>query len=75
MFANPKDVFMYVLALIVLFAPAIILGWIGLTLLSWPGLIGGVVFGLAIFWFSVSKVAASDAADDDAFAEPIAEQM
>lgn len=56
-----KAAALYVLALIVLLAPAIILGWIGLTLLSWPGLIIGVVVGLAIFAFSVNKIAAQEA--------------
>lgn len=66
-----KDIFLYILALIVLLAPAIILGWIGLTLLEgvglgWLGLIGGVIGGLVIFMVSVNKIAAQEqAADED----------
>lgn len=56
-----KDVFMYVLALIVLLAPAIILGWIGGSLVGWWGGIIGVVVGLIIFGFSISKIAAQEA--------------
>jgi hypothetical protein len=52
-----KELFLYVLALIVLLAPAIILGWVGLTLLGWVGLIIGILAGLAIFAFSVNKIA------------------
>ncbi|HEX2912889.1 MAG TPA: hypothetical protein VH186_18935 [Chloroflexia bacterium] len=58
-----KDFFLYILALIVLLAPAIILGWIGFSLLSWPGLVIGVIAGFAIFVFSVNKIQAQD--DDD----------
>ncbi len=57
-----KAIFLYFLALVVLLAPAIILGWIGWSLLDWPGLIIGIVLGLAIFVFSMNKIAAQEAA-------------
>ncbi len=60
-----KAVILYILALIVLLAPAIILGWIGLTLLSWPGLIIGILGGLMIFSFSVNKIAAQEEVEED----------
>ncbi len=59
-----KDIFLYILALVVLLAPAIILGWIGWTLLEWPGLIIGVVGGLAIFIYSMNKIQAQEAANE-----------
>jgi hypothetical protein len=52
-----KSLFMYILALIVLLAPAILLGWIGWSLLDWWGGILGVVGGLVIFGFSINKIA------------------
>ncbi len=52
-----KSVFMYILALVVLLAPAILLGWIGWSLLDWWGGILGVVGGLVIFGFSMNKIA------------------
>lgn len=63
-----KEVFLYILALIVLLAPAIILGWIGLSLtdglgLGWLGLLVGVIVGLVIFVASVNKIGAL--AEDD----------
>ena len=60
-----KGIALYILALIVLLAPAIILGWIGLTLLGWLGLILGVIVGLAIFAYSVNKIAAQEEAEAD----------
>lgn len=51
-----KAIFLYVLALIVLLAPVIILGWVGLSLLSWPGLIIGIIAGGLIFMASMNKV-------------------
>ncbi len=59
-----KEYFLYVLALVVLLAPAIILGWIGLTLLGWVGLVLGIMLGLVIFAFSVNKIAAEEAEED-----------
>jgi hypothetical protein len=56
-----KNVFLYVMALVVLLAPAIILGWIGWSLLDWPGLIIGIIAGLAIFAFSMNKVISQEA--------------
>jgi hypothetical protein len=53
-----KSVFMYVLALVVLLAPAILIGWIGFSLLNWWGGIIGVIVGLIIFGFSINKIAA-----------------
>lgn len=58
-----KAAALYILALIVLLAPAIILGWIGLSLLGWLGLIIGVIVGLVIFAFSVNKIAAQEDAE------------
>ncbi len=58
-----KDIFMYILALVVLLAPAIILGWIGWSLLEWPGLLIGVILGLVIFAFSLNKIGTQDTAD------------
>lgn len=60
-----KGIALYILALIVLLAPAIILGWIGLTLLGWLGLILGVIIGLVIFAYSVNKIAAQEEAEGD----------
>jgi hypothetical protein len=60
-----KAAVLYILALIVLLAPAIILGWIGLSLLSWPGLLVGVLAGLALFAYSVNKIAAQEDAEDE----------
>jgi hypothetical protein len=57
-----KGIFMYVLALIVLLAPAIILGWIGWSLLDWPGLLVGVFAGLLLFYVSIRKIAMQEAA-------------
>jgi len=59
-----KNAFLYILALIVLLAPAIILGWIGWTLLDWWGMLIGIVLGLAIFIFSMNKIAAQEAAGE-----------
>ena len=56
-----KEIFMYLLALIVLLAPAIILGWVGGSLLGWWGGIVGVIVGLIIFGFSLNKIAAQEA--------------
>jgi hypothetical protein len=53
-----KAVFMYVLALVVLLAPAILIGWMGFTLLNWWGGIIGIIAGLVIFGFSINKIAA-----------------
>lgn len=58
-----KAAALYILALIVLLAPAIILGWIGLSLIGWVGLIIGVVVGLVIFAYSVNKIAAQEDAE------------
>ena len=58
-----KGFALYILALIVLLAPAIILGWIGLTLLGWLGLILGIIAGLVIFALSLNKMAAQDEAE------------
>ncbi len=58
-----KDLFMYLLALIVLLAPVIILGWIGLSLLGWPGMVLGIIIGLVIFVYSVNKVAGQEEAE------------
>jgi hypothetical protein len=60
-----KAAVLYILALIVLLAPAIILGWIGLSLLSWPGLLVGVLAGLALFAYSVNKIAAQEDAENE----------
>jgi hypothetical protein len=60
-----KGIALYIMALIVLLAPAIILGWIGLTLLGWLGLILGVILGLVIFAYSVNKIAAQEEAEND----------
>ena len=65
-----KEIFLYLLALIVLLAPVIILGWIGLTLLGWLGLILGAGIGLTVFVYSVNKVVGQEAEDaDEAVAE------
>jgi len=48
---------MYILALTVLLAPAILLGWIGWSLVDWWGGILGVIGGLVIFGFSINKIA------------------
>lgn len=67
-----KAVFLYVLALTVLLAPVIILGWIGLSLLSWPGLIIGIFLGGLIFYSSMKKVIEQGAdADEEELAEEI----
>ena len=60
-----KGFALYILALIVLLAPAIILGWIGLTLLGWLGLLLGIIAGLVIFAFSVNKIAAQEEAETE----------
>ncbi len=60
-----RGFFLYILALIVLLAPAIILGWMGASLFGWLGLVMGVVAGLVIFGLSVNKIAAQDADDND----------
>lgn len=52
-----KSLFMYILALTVLLAPAILLGWIGWSLVDWWGGILGVIGGLVIFGFSINKIA------------------
>ena len=71
-----KGIALYNLALIVLLAPAIILGWIGLSLLGWLGLILGVIVGLVIFAFSVNKIAGQEEADSDLEpAKPPAEEQ
>ncbi len=59
-----RDIALYILALVVLLSPAILLGWVGLTLLGWVGLILGVIVGLIIFAFSVNKMIAQDAEED-----------
>ncbi len=70
-----KGFALYILALIVLLAPAIILGWIGLTLLGWIGLILGIIAGLVIFAFSVNKIAAQEEAEGEIEpAQPSAEE-
>lgn len=51
------------LALIVLLAPAILLGWVGWSLLDWWAGIIGIILGLIIFAYSMNKVAAQEAAD------------
>ena len=51
---------MDVLALIVLLAPAIILGWMGWSLFDWWAGIIGIVLGLIIFAYSLNKVAAQE---------------
>ena len=69
-----KEIFLYLLALVVLLAPVIILGWIGLTLLGWLGLILGIGIGLAIFVYSVNKVISQDANEEappDAPSSPV----
>lgn len=53
-----KAIFMYILALVVLLAPAILLGWIGFTLLNWWGGIIGIIGGLLIFAYSLNRIAA-----------------
>jgi hypothetical protein len=65
-----KAAVLYILALIVLLAPAIILVWIGLSILSWPGLLVGVLAGLALFAYSVNKIAAQEEAEDEDEGEP-----
>lgn len=60
-----KAAALYILALIVLLAPAIILGWIGLSLVGWIGLLGGVIAGLVIFAYSVNKIAQQEEAEGD----------
>jgi hypothetical protein len=64
-----KEIFLYILALIVLLAPAIILGWVGLSLLGWVGLVIGVLAGLAIFAFSVNKIASQEDFEEEPPAE------
>lgn len=51
------------LALIVLLAPAILLGWVGWSLLDWWAGIIGIIIGLVIFAYSMNKVAVQEAAD------------
>ena len=58
-----KQIFMDGLALIVLLAPAILLGWVGWSLLDWWAGIIGIVIGLVIFAYSMNKVALQEAAD------------
>jgi len=58
-----KQIFMDGLALIVLLAPAILLGWVGWSLLDWWAGIIGIILGLIIFAYSMNKVAAQEAAD------------
>ncbi|MDB5079888.1 MAG: hypothetical protein JWP00_1812 [Chloroflexi bacterium] len=60
-----KAAALYILALIVLLAPAIILGWIGFSLIGWFGLVIGVLAGLVIFAVSVNKIAAQEDAEDE----------
>jgi hypothetical protein len=56
-----KNIFMLLLAWIVLLAPVIILGWMGASLFGWLGLIIGVLIGGAIFVASMNKVIQQDA--------------
>jgi glucose-6-phosphate-specific signal transduction histidine kinase len=56
-----KNIFMLLLAWIVLLAPVIILGWMGASLFGWLGLIIGVLLGGAIFVASMNKVIQQDA--------------
>ncbi len=56
---------MYILALVVLLAPAILLGWIGWSLLDWWGGVVGVIAGLALFAYSINKIAAQDRGEED----------
>ncbi len=58
-----KQIFMDGLALIVLLAPAILLGWVGWSLLDWWAGIIGIIIGLVIFAYSMNKVAVQEAAD------------
>jgi FtsH-binding integral membrane protein len=60
-----KAIFMYILALVVLLAPAILLGWIGWSLLDWWGGILGAILGLVIFAFSINKIIAQDLTEDE----------
>ncbi len=60
-----KALFMYVLALVVLLAPAILLGWIGWSLLDWWGGVLGIIGGLVVFAFSINKIAQQDAGDEE----------
>ena len=60
-----KDILMYVLALIVLLAPAILLGWIGATLLDWWGGVLGVLVGLVIFALSLNKMSTQEESDSE----------
>jgi FtsH-binding integral membrane protein len=60
-----KAIFMYILALVVLLAPAILLGWIGWSLLDWWGGILGVILGLALFAYSINKIIAQESAEDE----------
>lgn len=70
-----KAAVLYILALIVLLAPAIILGWIGLSLIGWVGLIIGVILGLALFAFSVNKIAAQEDAETEIETVPPVEKQ
>ncbi len=70
-----KAAVLYILALIVLLAPAIILGWIGLSLIGWVGLIIGVILGLALFAFSVNKIAAQEDAEAEIETVPPVEKQ
>ena len=70
-----KAAALYILALIVLLAPAIILGWIGLSLLGWVGLIIGVIVGLVIFAFSVNKIAAQEDTEPETEPAPPVEEQ
>ncbi len=66
-----KNIFLYILALVVLLAPAIILGWIGWSLLGWPGLVIGIIAGLVIFIFSMNRIASQEAAGQDQVPEDL----
>ena len=64
-----KALFLYILALVVLLAPAILLGWVGWSFFDWWGGIVGVISGMIIFFFSMNKVIAQNAAAEEEPAE------
>jgi succinate-acetate transporter protein len=59
-----KAVFLYILALVVLLAPAILLGWIGWSLLDWWGGVLGIIGGLLIFYSSITKIARKELTEE-----------
>ncbi|NWJ47350.1 MAG: hypothetical protein HXX08_15945 [Chloroflexi bacterium] len=60
-----KAVFLYILALVVLLAPAILLGWIGWSLLDWWGGVLGIIGGLLIFYSSITKIARQESTEEE----------